>query len=373
MAHVGQHEWALPATGLDALIEVLGAAGHVVVGPAVRAGVIAYDTVASADDLARGWHDDQAPGRYRLTRRDRPALFDHVVGPQSLKRFLHPSERRLWRADRRDGGIALEAERPPDTRYAFLGVRACDLASVAVLDRVLADDPHYRATRDGAFLVAVNCARAAATCFCTSMNTGPKATAGFDLALTELVDEAGHRFLLEVGSQRGRAIADALDLEPAAAEDSAAARVVVESTAGAIDRKLDAEAARAALATRPDHPRWDDVADRCLTCGNCTMVCPTCFCSDVADTSDLTGDHLERWQRWTSCFTLDFSYAGGGSVRTSAKSRYRQWLTHKLSSWHDQFGTSGCVGCGRCISWCPVGIDITEEAAAIAAEEGETP
>ncbi|WP_325063331.1 4Fe-4S dicluster domain-containing protein [Halovulum marinum] len=121
------------------------------------------------------------------------------------------------------------------------------------------------------------------------------------------------------------------------------------------------------LRENPDHPHWDVVADRCLSCANCTLACPTCFCSDVEDVNDLTGDHTERWRTWDSCFTADFSYVHGGSVRRSTKSRYRQWLTHKLSTWHDQFGSSGCVGCGRCIAWCPVGIDITAEAAAFAA------
>jgi Fe-S-cluster-containing hydrogenase component 2 len=124
------------------------------------------------------------------------------------------------------------------------------------------------------------------------------------------------------------------------------------------------------LARNLEHPRWDDVASRCLACANCTMACPTCFCSTVEDTTDLTGDHAERWRSWDSCFTMDFSHVHGGSVRTSTRARYRQWLTHKLSTWHAQFGTSGCVGCGRCITWCPVAIDLTQEVAAIRGSEG---
>ncbi|MEU5265530.1 4Fe-4S dicluster domain-containing protein [Amycolatopsis sp. NPDC021455] len=113
-------------------------------------------------------------------------------------------------------------------------------------------------------------------------------------------------------------------------------------------------------------PLWEEVASRCLTCANCTMVCPTCFCTTTEDVTDLSGEHAERHQRWASCFELDFSYVHGGSVRTSGASRYRQWFSHKLGTWHEQFGTSGCVGCGRCIAWCPAGIDITEEAAKLA-------
>jgi ferredoxin len=132
-------------------------------------------------------------------------------------------------------------------------------------------------------------------------------------------------------------------------------------------RAVRTEGIRELLAATLDHPRWDDVASRCLTCTNCTLVCPTCFCSTVEDVTDLTGRTAERWRRWDSCFTLGHSYLHGGSVRSTARDRYRQWLTHKLGTWIDQFGHSGCVGCGRCITWCPVGIDITEEVAALGA------
>ena len=133
-------------------------------------------------------------------------------------------------------------------------------------------------------------------------------------------------------------------------------------------REMNTDGIHDLLLANLEHPRWEEVAGRCLTCGNCTMVCPTCFCTSVEDTSDLAGVSAERSRRWDSCFTMDFSYIHGGSVRASPKSRYRQWMTHKLATWWDQFGSSGCVGCGRCITWCPVGIDITEEVRAIRAE-----
>ncbi len=144
---------------------------------------------------------------------------------------------------------------------------------------------------------------------------------------------------------------------------------MAESTAAQMGRTLDVTDIRDLLYRNSEHPRWDEVADRCLTCGNCTMVCPTCFCASVDDVTDLAGEEASRERRWESCFTLEHSYVHGGSVRRSGKARYRQWMTHKLASWIDQFGTSGCVGCGRCITWCPVAIDITEEAAAIRATD----
>ena len=212
--------------------------------------------------------------------------------------------------------------------------------------------------------MAVNCAEAGGTCFCVSMGSGPKVEAGYDLALTEIT-EGEHRFVVEAGSEAGREVLAELPGRAAMDGDLDAAEAVVQRTAASMGRQMRSDDLRELLAANLEHPRWDDVADRCLTCGNCTMVCPTCFCTSVEDSSDLTGAESSRTRRWDSCFTMDFTHVPGGSVRASARSRYRQWMTHKLSSWVDQFGTSGCVGCGRCLTWCPVGIDITEEVRAI--------
>jgi ferredoxin len=228
-------------------------------------------------------------------------------------------------------------------------------------------DPHYQARREGAFIVAVNCGQAGGTCFCVSMRTGPKAQDGFDLALTELLGEQ-HEFLVEVGSERGSALLATVPHRAAEQHHHDAAADAVARAAGNQGRHMKADDVPELLQANWEHPRWDDVAARCLTCGNCTMVCPTCFCTSVMDENDLSGNAAERKRRWDSCYTLNYSYIHGGSVRSSGRSRYRQWMTHKLSTWVDQFGTSGCVGCGRCITWCPVGIDITEEVRAIRGE-----
>jgi sulfhydrogenase subunit beta (sulfur reductase) len=359
---------------LDELFAVLVARGYTPVGPLVRDRAIVYDELHSSAELPAGWTDVQEGGSYRLERRDDDALFGHNVGPNSWKTFLFPSTLRLWTARRTNGGLEVDEERPAAPRYACIGVRACDLHAIGVQDRVFLDgkyvDRDYQARREGAFVVAVNCAQAAATCFCTSMGTGPKATEGFDLALTELLDDGGHRFLVEVGSELGAEVIAEVTHATAAGGDVEAAERVVEQTAAQMGRTLDVTDIRDLLYRNREHPRWDEVADRCLTCGNCTMVCPTCFCHGVDDVTDLAGEEATRVRQWDSCFTLEHSYIHGGSVHTSAKSRYRQWMTHKLASWIDQFGTSGCVGCGRCITWCPVAIDITEEVAAIRATDG---
>jgi formate hydrogenlyase subunit 6/NADH:ubiquinone oxidoreductase subunit I len=344
-----------------------------VVGPTVRDGAIVYDELSGADDLPRGWTDEQDGGVYRLQGRDDEALFGYAVGPHSWKQFLLPPRSRLWQARRTDDGFVVEDHPEEAPVYAFLGVRSCDLHAIAVQDRVFLEGPHvdptYRARRN-AFVVAVNCGQAAGTCFCVSMNTGPKVTSEFDLALTELLDDGRHEFLLEIGSERGAEVVAELPCADATAEAERAAATATERAVAQQGRSMDTTEIQELLYRNYEHSRWDDVAQRCLTCANCTMVCPTCFCTTVEDVTDLQGDHAERWRRWDSCFTSDFSHIHGGSIRTSTRSRYRQWMTHKLATWIDQFGTSGCVGCGRCITWCPVAIDITEEVAAIRASDG---
>ena len=352
-----------------ALFAALKKRGYAIYGPTIQDQAILYDEIDSENDLPIGWTDEQEAGHYRLQRRDDDALFGYVVGPRSWKQFLHEPRVKLFSSSRdAEGSISFQ---PGDTeaipRRAFIGVRSCELHAIAIQDKVFLGngetDTHYARRRRENFVVAVNCGTAGATCFCASMNTGPQVGEGlaFDLAVTELID-GEHRFFMEAGSGAGAEILDDMLSSPATQNDRAAANSLVENTEKSLARSLDKEGLPEALLASFEHPRWDDVADRCLSCANCTMVCPTCFCTTVEDVTDVTGDHAERWRRWDSCFTMDFTWMSGGSARQSGKSRYRQWLTHKLATWEKQFGTSGCVGCGRCITWCPVGIDITEEA-----------
>ena len=360
----------LDRDGLSALVQLLGARGRTVIGPTVRDGAVVLDEIASADDLPFGWGTEVEAGRYRLVPRADGAVFAPTAGPQSWKTFLHPQREKLWSAERTtDGRLSVTEENPGQPSYAFLGVRPCDLRAIAIQDRVLAGgryrDRGYEERRTGAFLVAAECTEPGATCFCVSMGGGPAADAGFDLALTEVLDETGHRFLVRTGSEAGQDVLAHVSHQPADPATEHAARAAVDSARDRMGRAMPPVDLRTLMGQSLEADRWDDVAARCLACGNCTMVCPTCFCTTTEEVTDLTGDHAERWLRWDSCFDVDFSYLHGGPVRSSARSRYRQWLTHKLSTWYEQFGSSGCVGCGRCVTWCPVGIDITEEATAL--------
>jgi sulfhydrogenase subunit beta (sulfur reductase) len=358
---------------LQQLLDAVGKKGYRVLGPTVRDQAIVYDEVSSLKDLPAGWTDEQNGGTYRLRKRDDSTLFGYVVGPHSWKRFLLEPEVRLWQAKRNEIGLKTIEDKKEMSKLAFVGVRSCDLHAIAVQDKIFMAGEYveesYKRRRDSLLVVAVNCVQAGGTCFCTSMKTGPKATFGFDLALTEVLNPDRHYFLAEVGTEIGMTVLSEVAHREATEEESKAAEDAVEKCSRQMGRTLNTTEIRELLYRNYENPRWEDVASRCLTCGNCTMVCPTCFCTTVEDYTDLSGQLAERRRRMDVCFTMDFSYIHGGSVRYSPKARYRQWMTHKLATWIDQFGVSGCVGCGRCITWCPVAIDITEETHAIRESE----
>ncbi len=350
------------------LLDRLHELGYEIVGPKLDQGAIVYDTIHSVDDLPIGWTDEQSPGSYRLRRRDDRSLFGYVVGPHSWKKFLFLPQVTVLRSKHDAGRWTMEDPPIESKRYAFLGVRACELAAIGIQDRVFINDqysdPIYADRRSKALLIAVQCGQAASTCFCSSMGTGPKASAGFDIALTEI----NSGFLVEIGSDLGRHVLEALPIRQADSAEIELAEQAWKNARQQITKQMNTEGIAEKLRANLDHPHWQDVAQRCLSCANCTMVCPTCFCSSVEEVHDLVDDEVLRQRHWDSCFNQDFSHVAGGPIRDQIRSRYRQWLTHKLSSWVDQFDTSGCVGCGRCITWCPVGIDLTKEVATICEE-----
>ncbi len=360
--------------GLSRLVDVLIERGYQVVGPTLRENAITPARLSSADDLPRGYGVHTGPGHYRVYGRDDAARFAHSAGPQSWKQFLHPPRRRLWSGTPDLVGEPADDSEPSSAPYAFLGVRGCDLAAIATLDRVLSGGGHpdgdYARRRRAIFVVAVNCTEPGGVCFCASMGTGPGVQPGYDLALTELVDGDTCRYIVDVGSAAGAEVLAQVPHEVATDQQIAAATTAAREAADHMGRQMPEVDLRALLVRSRESAHWEDVAGRCLTCGNCTMVCPTCFCTGTEEVSDLAGRHAERWQHWTSCFELDFSTMHQGSVRQSDSARYRHWITHKLGTWHDQFGSSGCVGCGRCIAWCPTGIDITAEMTTLAELDG---
>lgn len=352
---------AVPKASLQQVFDNLRADGFSLIGPTLRDGSIVLEEIDGMDDLPLGWVDEQSPGHFRLSKERENQYFGCTVGPHSWKQYLHPPRLSLFSVERTDGSWVFRTSKGSPPRYAFIGVRGCDLAAISIQDHVLVGsefrDPHYAARREQVFILAANCGRATSSCFCTSMKTGPKVTSGFDLALTELPDI----FVIEIGSEAGSEMMRGVPWEAATAFDLSRASRVTQHAEKQITRRMDTDDLPDVLYDNLEHPYWDEIATRCLSCANCTMVCPTCFCTTIEDTTNLGRTGSERIRVADSCYNRDFSHVHGGNIRPTIMSRYRQWLTHKLASWVDQFGTSGCVGCGRCITWCPVGIEITEE------------
>jgi sulfhydrogenase subunit beta (sulfur reductase) len=330
---------------------------------------IVYQHLDSPDDLPSGWTDERDGGIYRLKRRNDQALFGYSAAPQSWKKFLFLPTLRLFESHKNGSDFRISATEISDRKMAFIGVRACELKAIEIQDQIFMHGPYsdavYSRLRDDLLILAVQCAQSGGTCFCVSMNAGPRVARNYDILLTELAEPGRHYFLVQTGSEKGREIIRELSLAPAQSADIEKAERLLDETAKNMGRVLDQTDIKGLLYRNYEHQRWLEVSRRCLTCTNCTIVCPTCFCANIEDTTDLSSGKAERWRRWDSCFTLDHSSIHGGCVRCSGMSRYRQWMTHKLATWIDQFGVSGCVGCGRCITWCPVGIDITEEISAI--------
>jgi sulfhydrogenase subunit beta (sulfur reductase) len=355
--------------GLQTLIDVLRSRGYRVIGPTLRDGATVLAEITNPDQLPRGVGDEQDAGHYRTKPRGDGSLFGFATTAQSAKPVLFPADELLWRGTRTGSDFDVVRENGEPAPVALIGLRGCDLAAIGIHDAILlgrgAIDARYAARRDLCLIIAVTCAAPAGTCFCASMGTGPKPGDGADLVLTELLDDDGHRFLVETATAAGVEVLAELTTAAASPADLAAAEAVVTEATAQMGRSMRTDDLRDLLYDSAESPRWNAIGDRCLACTNCTLVCPTCFCTSVEDVSDLSGDVDERHRVWDSCFSMEYSRLHGGAVRTSTSSRYRQWLTHKLAAWPDQFGMSGCVGCGRCITWCPAAIDLTAEVAVL--------
>jgi len=363
---VGQHAF-LARAGLSRLVEALKADGYTVMAPILRQGVLALGAIDSAEQIPRGVRDEQEAGRYRLARSDPDLFFQYVVGADSPKRFLIPPSLPLFDLRLQDGSFVFRNTMPKPPKLALLGIRPCDLAAIHALDRVFASrsrcetDVYFNRVRQQLLIIVVNCTRPGGTCFCNSMGTGPAATEGFDLSLTEL--RAG--FVLKVGSARGAQLAAKLELREPSPAELELMELRLDQAREHMGRHMQTAGLAQILEQNPEHPYWQEIASKCLGCGNCTMVCPTCFCSSMVDGNDLASGEASRTRLWDSCYTHQFTYTTAGPVRASIRGRHRHWVRHKLSTFWEQFNCSGCVGCGRCITWCPVGIDITAEVAAI--------
>lgn len=358
-------ERTLSQHAFGVLLQSLTADGYTLIGPVVRDGAITYAEISGIEELPRGLSEEQHAGRYRLRETHEPTLFRFASTAQSFKRFFHPPEVRLFSLRKSAEGPVLFAPNVPVPKLVLVGARACDIAALAVLDGVLANEsnPHsdYTARRRDVIVIGLNCVTAGGTCFCHAAGTGPRLSRDFDLGLSEVLVDGEARFVAQAGSAIGERLLERVATDDASQRDLETAEALIRACEVSLQAGApDLTRVREMLQLNAEHPQWQAIAERCLACGNCTAVCPTCFCTDRVEKQD--GEGLGgQSEIWDSCFTADFSYLHGGSVRSSTRARYRQWLSHKFSSWFDQFGSSGCVGCGRCVTWCPVAIDIRTE------------
>ena len=340
------------------LIRNLQHQGYTVVGPSLSEGVVGLRELSEPGNLASGVVDAQAPGSYTAGG-ESPLVFASVNGPYSPKKYLHPAEVELSKLVESGRGVELVSVFHSDSRYAFFGLRPCDLKGVQIMDRTMMvpgfEDPVYSGLRRNSIFIVVNCTRAGETCFCASMGTGPKAESGYDVAITELPG----KLLIDVPEQ-SMGLFQGIELDTATEEELRAGEELVQHAREQMGRRIAERNPAGSMYEALDSPLWGKVAERCLACGNCTMVCPTCFCNTIVDRTDLRDGSVSRVRIWESCLSKDFVYSAGGNPRQQRTARYTQFVMHKFAYWQDEFGTYGCVGCGRCITWCPVGIDITE-------------
>lgn len=357
---------------LQQLINILRDNGYSCIGPQVKDNAIIYDDLTHARQLPWGVRDHQRPGEYLLEQTNENQAFSWANGPQGLKPLLFKASETVWTVKKNaTGHLEFIPEKLPQKPLAVFGVRACDIAGMLVQDKILINDKYvdtrYQQRRESLFIIAVNCTYSSNNCFCVSAGTGPEVKESYDLLMTEL----DNGFTISAGTARGEQILKNLPLTEASPQQQNESIHRVQQNAASQSKRIPLDNQRGLrdlLFSNLEHPRWKEVADRCLSCGNCTLVCPTCFCHTETDHPAIDDSESKHIKEWDSCFTAGHSDVGGHILRDDTRKRYRQWLTHKVGSWFDQFDTSGCIGCGRCITWCPVGIDITEELAAISGE-----
>lgn len=282
---------------------------------------------------------------------------NYTVTVLSPKKYLHRPVETLFKASRTDGSV--EATVPAE-KQALFGVHPCDVNAIRILDKVFSnkhyEDPYYNARRSNTFIVAMNCVQTGENCFCASYGTGPGLTEGFDLLLTDL----GDRYLVEAGSDAGKRLLQGVPTRAAVASDIEDKETRLAKARELMPKFVDTQGLPELLDREIHNPYWAQLKEDCLACGNCTMVCPTCFCYNVVDRLDLGLDKVERVRTWDSCLLLEFAEVHGGNFRKERDARIKQWMYHKMDYWVDQYGSFGCVGCGRCVTWCPKGIDVTE-------------
>ncbi|MEW9798326.1 4Fe-4S dicluster domain-containing protein [Alteromonas sp. CYL-A6] len=350
----------LSRSDFSALFSALVKAGYEVIGPQEKQSAIVFEPLSDVSALPWGIRDATAPGQVTLKEAEASRCFRWNSTPQSFKPWLFKPSQTLWQATPVSDGFRFTQTEPEATPLAFFGVRSCDIAALYLQDKHFMHgpyaDPWYSAQRKQLFIVAVNCAQANDTCFCVSTGDGPQALFGYDIVLDELDDG----YLIEANSERGTTLLATLPLHKATERQREQAAAQLQA-ASQQSRTMPGPEALLRLADHLDDAQWLEIAERCLACGNCTSVCPTCFCAKQESEEDIRSGDYAQVRYWDSCFSEKHGHIAGKNIRGEISQRYRQWVLHKLVTWQSQYQRSGCVGCGRCVSWCPAAIDLVDE------------
>jgi len=345
---------------LGKLIEVLKAYGYVTYGYKVSRGAVIFDELRNLEDMPLKYRDVQGPGSYRLIEGN--GVRHSFASP---KEVIHPARQELFNVDS-NGGVSY----PPieSKKIALVGIKSCDLASIKVMDRILSNDDSYNARRKEALTIVEECINPGDTCFCGSLGTGPYVSEDFDLAYARIDDD---HVLFKYGSRVGLNLVKRLGLKPASEElvntYSSLMSEAKEKTSPLKFGLSDIE--NSMLKSMSDVDLWKKLSEKCVGCANCNLVCPTCFCTEFLD--DLKLDNsASRVRFWVGCLSYVYGLVAGTHFRPELYMRYRHFVLHKFLFYRKQIGLVGCVGCGRCITWCPVGIDLRKTVSEVVRRHG---
>lgn len=330
-------EKTLAKGDLPKFIELLRNLGYEVFGPKQKEGVLVLDRVENGVEL------------------DLPLT---MLPPKKL--FFPPREI-LYSYERVEGRVVLQDPLESLSKpLAVIGIRPCDLNGLLILDRVFKGefkDPFYLERRERAFLACFHCREPAEYCFCDAMGAGPSIEKGYDLLATDL----GDRYFFRSGSEAGERVLKDEVFKDALEEDRAQAQAELERLKSKLRSGLNIRGLAERIKTKFWSRFWDERTSKCVLCGACNLVCPTCYCFTVVDETDFTGEKGKRVRVWDPCHFKGFALiAGGLNFRGDRISRIKLRIYHKLCYSVEQRGTYDCVGCGRCIEYCPAHIDLRE-------------
>jgi sulfhydrogenase subunit beta (sulfur reductase) len=339
-------------------------------GYSMNAKVIKKEDIADFLDTLLKDYEVFAP-----VKRDRLVVFDQIHSGReafltftatvmSPKEILLPQSETLFTYSSTDSAADLEVPSGREKPRLIFGIHPCDVKSLVFLDRIFNEeeykDVYYLERRKGMVVVSMGCIKPRLTCFCTSVGGGPFSTEGSDLQLVDIGDE----YVVQVLSDKGEKLLGKARLEDAGEDKVSLMRRVAEDAEASMAPKLNIDGLKEKLDKMFDDPIWDVLTEKCLSCGVCTYLCPTCYCFDIVDEARVSGG--ERIRLWDSCqFPLFTLQASGENPRPTSKERYRQRIMHKFSYLIDNCGRIGCVGCGRCVTECPVNLDIRQIITAI--------